>query len=121
MYRDCPDCGEPLGLGAKSCRCGWSVVKKSSAVNQEEAERNAALIAWARQHSLDTGGKSKDLTEQQWYNVCRFWPSVAKRCSRPFASVGPHNPLHATSRLGPVMRRFDPEAQAEREAMQADA
>jgi hypothetical protein len=70
------------------------------------------------------GPTSHSLTEQQWYNVCRFWPTVAKRCSRQFADIGPHNPLHATSFQGPLLaRRLQlgaMEAEYEREAIQAE-
>jgi hypothetical protein len=62
-----------------------------------------------QKEAYEAGGpRSHDLTEQQWFNVCRFWPSVARRCSRPFADVGPHNPLWATSQLGPLTRRIHP-------------
>ncbi len=50
------------------------------------------------------GKSSADLTALQWYNVCRFWPTIARRCGRRLADVGPHNPLHASSRIGPLLR-----------------
>lgn len=71
--------------------------------------------------------RSHDLTSQQWYNVCRFWPSVARRCSRPMEKVGPDHPLHATSNLGPLTRAMmarqvpgiDPDGEAERRRIEA--
>lgn len=43
---------------------------------------------------------SIDLSEQAWYNVCRFYPSIARRARRPMVKVGPEHPLHKTSRAG---------------------
>jgi len=116
--RVCPECKEHLTAPYLSCRfCDWvegkTPVRQTSQIHRMTPEAKTAYEAG--------GPTSHDLTPQQWYNVCRFWPSVARRCSRPLAKVGPDNPLHATSRMGPLLKhRLDPEAEAERLAIQSE-
>jgi hypothetical protein len=67
---------------------------------------DAALrAAEARARYESSAPSSADLSELQWYLVCRFFPEVARRASavshRPLADVGEHNPLHAV-RPGPL-------------------
>lgn len=108
--RICPECGDDIYINAKSHKCGWRLTAEPKAVPRQHRMEPEAKAAY------ESGGpRSGDLTEQQWYNVCRFWPSVARRCSRTFADVGPHNPLHASSNLGPLMRRIRPPEVVERE------
>jgi hypothetical protein len=89
---------------------------------------SASFYCW--QHSFDRRGPlsvhpprvephSSTLTEAQWYAVCKHFPHVARRCSRPFADVGPHNPLDATSKLGPLLDGMS-DAQRERAAIQSE-
>lgn len=130
MSQPCPDCGDPLSIHGVCGSCGYgaSAKKKSANYNNEEAERNAVLVAAARDRYLATGPTSNDLTDQQWYNVCKFFPGVAEHCKRPRPEVGPDHPLDATARLGPMMRggrRMLPavqtEADDERTAIQAES
>jgi len=117
--RSCPDCGDDISVYAKVHSCGWrAAAKPKDDVPRPKQHR----LSPEAQEAYEAGApRSHDLTEQQWYNVCRFWPTVAKRCSRPFADVGTHNPLHATSRQGPLMRKaVIEEAALERAAIQAE-
>jgi hypothetical protein len=116
VSKSCPRCRTALVAPFLSCEmCPWSSMKPADTPRrgfihmdpQEKAE-------YERQ-----GKRSGDLTEQQWYNVCRFWPTVARRCRRPFADVGQHNPLHGTSRIGPLMKSVY--VDEERIAIQAEA
>ena len=72
---------------------------------------------------------SHSLTELQWYAVCKFFPSVARRASRAFVQPHPEHQLDALATLGPMMRgvaltqrpRFDRESDEERYAIQHEA
>jgi len=48
---------------------------------------------------------SQDLSDQQWYNVCKHYPNVARRTARPLVQVGPDQPLDKTSSAGPLIAR----------------
>ncbi len=120
----CPACTEILAENASRCDCGYRVPKATAA--QERSERNEQLVVRARQHYMATALTSYDLTPQQWYNVCRFFPVVAEHCKRTRPQVGPDNPLHATSRMGFFARArtiipMDREGEAEREAIMGEA
>ncbi|MGH7605431.1 MAG: hypothetical protein ACRENK_15725 [Gemmatimonadaceae bacterium] len=85
-------------------------------------------MAETRQRSIASAPTSLDLTEQQWYNCCKFWPFVAAHCKRPRPNVGPDHPLDATAAMGPMLRGRaalvaprrgdDPDALEERAAIQ---
>jgi hypothetical protein len=111
----CPECGDDIYVNARSHKCGWRFHAEVI------IDRSAHRMTPEAKAAYESGApRSHDLAPQQWYNVCRFWTSVAKRCSRPMELVGPDHPLHATSRLGPLLKhRIDPEAEAERQALQA--
>ncbi len=121
MSRNCPRCSDPLSQWGVCGSCGFG--KKAGlgpVVPDMERERNDELVNMARQRYLDSTPK---LTDQQWYNVCKFWPFVAAHVNRDRPEIGPHHPLDATARQGPLFKRrriFDSEAAAEREALQAD-
>lgn len=39
VFRDCPDCGERLEVGATVCACGWrEVVDKSASVDEHHGK-----------------------------------------------------------------------------------
>jgi hypothetical protein len=63
---------------------------------------------------------SSTLSEAQWYSVCKYFPAIASRCSRPMADVGPHNPLDSESKLGPLLTGLT-EDDIERAAIQDEA
>ena len=72
-------------------------------------------------HDFEMGSlTAKSLTDQQWYNVCKFWPNVAAHCKRQRPEMGPGNPLDATARQGARLRRVrDVEGDRERVALEA--
>lgn len=119
MSRKCPRCADPLSQWGVCGSCGFG--KKASlepSAPDSERERNDDLVAMVRRHYLDNAPK---LTDQQWYNVCKFWPFVAAHVNRQRPEVGPNHPLDATAREGPIFRGrrlFDAESVAEREAIQ---
>lgn len=118
MSRHCPRCRTELVPPFLSCEmCPWSQVRPNGSQRPESPRMDyTAKVAY------EAGGKrSTDLTEQQWYNVCRFWPTVAARCERALPDIGPHNPLHHTSKQGPLMRRVDVDANSERLAIQTES
>lgn len=105
----CPTCHSSLQPPFIACDyCSWTAAGRSSSGNSKfdpvEAERNAFLVAQARQHYVDSGPIPETLTDQQWYNVCKFWPFVAVHCKRPRPAAGPDHPLDATARQGPLTR-----------------
>lgn len=105
--RNCPTCRSSLRAPFISCDyCSWTATGQRNSVQPgtEEGERSAQLVAEARRHYLDSGPIDNDLTEQQWYNVCKFWPFVAVHCKRARPNVGPDHPLDATAREGPLTR-----------------
>lgn len=122
MSRSCPRCADPLSQYGVCGSCGFGRrAGVGPSVPDMERERNDELVASARRHYL---ASAPELTDQQWYNVCKFWPFVAAHVNRVRPEIGPNHPLDATARQGPVFRRrhlFDAESVAEREAIQADA
>lgn len=91
--KECPKCGTLFVSGwCRACGEGKPSVKPVRTVRDYAAEaRSSYQSGWPN---------SSVLTEQQWYNVCRFFPFVASKCSRALPDMGPHNPLHATSSMG---------------------
>ncbi len=82
-----------------------------------EPSNTAQHAERVRQRFAMDAPTSQDLTPQQWYNVCKYAPHLAKRCNRPMADVGPHNPLDRTARAGIMFAGTpDPEATAEQQA-----
>lgn len=63
-----------------------------------------------------------ELTDRQWYAVCKFFPAIAARShaltGRRLADVGPHNPLDSVVCNGPFLALA--EAAAERAAIQSE-
>ncbi len=125
MSRNCPRCSDPLSQWGVCGSCGFG--RKASAApagSTAEGERNDALVSEARRRCQDDALTSADLTDQQWYNVCKFFPFVAAHCKRSRPEIGPAHPLDRTAHQGPIFKRkrmFDSEAATEREAIQADA
>jgi hypothetical protein len=102
MSRACPNCGDPLSIHGVCGSCNYGRAKPKTELAPRPEQHRMTPQAKA---AYEAGGPtSHSLTEQQWYNVCRFWPSIARRCSRPFAKIGPDNPLHATSEQGPIFK-----------------
>lgn len=98
----CPACTEVLAENATYCGCGWKKPKASPAEQQKERVRE--LASQVREAFERNAPKAADLSEQQWYNVCRFFPFVAEHVNRERPEIGPSNPLHATSRMGMFAR-----------------
>jgi hypothetical protein len=123
----CPTCGDPLSVHGVCGNCGYGLKSAGKAKGHNpESAHWGELAARAKEGYLVGVPTSFDLTEQQWYNVCKFWPNVAAHCKRPGPAVGPDHPLDATSSLGPLMRHRrvkrrsdDPDAIEERAAIQA--
>ena len=91
--KECPKCGTLYASGwCKACGEGKPGAKAVKEVRDYADEARRAIPAGWPNSSI--------LTDQQWYNVCRFFPGVAAKCSRPVAAVGPENRLHATSGAG---------------------
>lgn len=130
---DCPDCGDPMSVHGVcgSCGYGGKFKGKSKPKHDPEAAHWAHMAMLAKERYLNNPATSADLTEQQWYNVCKFWPNVAAHCKRPRPIVGPNHQLDVTSRRGPLTRGvadalphrrgYDPDAIEERLAIEGDA
>ena len=106
---DCPGkCGAMIAIDAIACPdCGW---KPPEAPKEKEAaglSERALLAAQTRLRFTERGPSAADLSFQQWYNVSKFFPNVARRASeyshRPLADVGPENPLDKKASLGPLL------------------
>ncbi len=130
MTIDCPICGDPLTTRGVCGSCGYGRKRKTAdTTGHSDGDHWAVLAAQAKEMYLANPPTSFDLTDQQWYNVCKFWPNVAAHCKRPRPVVGPEHPLDATSRQGPLMRYTvppvprrgdDPDALDERAALQSE-
>lgn len=94
-------------------RCSRPGTRSPGTMNRGPSGNGADGPWYCAQHDPQLGGmgtytepepreelSSFSITEQQWYNVCKFFPKVARRCRRPFADVGKHNPLDVTSSMG---------------------
>lgn len=130
MAISCPTCGDPLSVHGVCGSCGNGLKKGGKRQEYDpDAARRGDLAAIVRARSFALSPTSADLTEQQWYNVCKFWPNVAAHCDRPRPVVAPTHPLDAAARLGPLARRMaevmrscgDASADDERAAIQAEA
>lgn len=121
MSRHCPKCGDPLSAHGECGSCGFGRSRTNSPASEDRRRFNEQALAASRARP---GPTSLDLTEKQWYAVCKFWPGVAKRasdhCGRRLADVGPHNPLDSQVKRGAIFTKpvFDFEAAAERDAIQ---
>jgi len=99
--KDCPQCGRPVD-GASCGACGYG-----------DGGNSAGLSEWGKiaqataQHfrAPENQPSSWSLTDQQWYNVCKFRPSIARRCARPMPEVGPEHPLDRTATMGPLLAK----------------
>jgi hypothetical protein len=98
----CPACTETLAENATLCDCGWRRPKATP--QQERKERQGQLVELARRAYEESAPRVADLSEQQWFNVCRYFPSIAEHCTRPRPVVSPDHPLWKTSRMGLFMR-----------------
>lgn len=111
MY-DCPKCGDSLADEAVICNhCKWVPPGLQPTAPKGLSERGLAA-AKARRRFEQHPPSSAERSMQQWYNVCKFFPTVARLASahshRPLAEVGPDNPLDKTATLGPLLRGFRP-------------
>lgn len=125
----CPKCGDPLSTHGVCGSCGYGRNTRAKAQQNPDGDRWGILAAQAKDWSRSHAATSVDLTDQQWYNVSKFWPWVAAHCRRERPVVGPDHPLDATARQGPLMRfagrtvarRGDDPDAIEREAIQTEA
>ncbi len=117
----CPSCGDPLSTRGVCGSCGYGRRGAKLEPSHGEGDRYAILAERAKQDFQQNVPSAESLTDQQWYNVCKFFPFIATHCKRLRPEMGPHNPLDASARLGPILSgRFrDMEAEAERAALQA--
>lgn len=123
--RDCPKCGDPLSIHGVCGSCDYGRAKPRAELAPRPEQHRMTPQVKAEYESA--GLTSNGLTDQQWYNVCRFWPTIARRCSRKFADVGQHNSLHATSSQGPLysamkaraVHGIDPNGEQERRRLDA--
>jgi hypothetical protein len=107
--RDCPHCKIAVD-GIECPKCGYTDQPPTTnaapkplrrLTEAPETEEWRLFMDWYRQQPCRYG----PLSAQQRYNVARFFPSAARRV-RELATIAvdPENPLHATSRMGPLMR-----------------
>lgn len=123
---DCGRCGKPVD-GLQCPACGYSE-PQSGGLEPRKLSHWGLLAETTRQRfeAPENQPSAFDLTHQQWYNVCKFWPTIAGRCRRRRLAVGPDHPLDRTATAGPMLKRLlgspraDPEAAAEREAIQTE-
>jgi hypothetical protein len=108
----CPNCAYVNADEARFCaECQAPMHKTALAERAPVAlSENALRAIEARERYLASAPSAADLTAQQWYNVCRFYPTIARKASefshRPLAHVGPDNPLDATAQAGPPIAFF---------------
>lgn len=118
--RDCRKCGAPVdGVVCPVCGDGLPAGKVA------EPSRAAQCALEARRRFVADVPSSLDLTPQQWYNVCKFYPTIAERSNRQLVPVGQNQPLDKMARAGFSIRANvrvrDAEADAERAAIQREA
>ena len=85
--------------------CKTERPRNSQPFNSIRELSDLAKAALQAQESSRQSGhpNSYDLTEQQWFNVCKFFPTVAARCKRPQTDLSPDNPMHKV-RPGPLLQ-----------------
>lgn len=93
----CPACTEVLAENATRCDCGWKRQKLSD--SDQARARRSELATDVRSSYEINAPKVEDLSDQQWYNVCRFFPSIVEHCKRERPEISADHPLHATSRM----------------------
>lgn len=98
---DCPICTRPLLPPFVSCSgCNW----RTGDIVPVELSQFGQVAQQARERYVAGASTSADLTDQQWYNVCKHFRFVAVHCKRERPIVGPGHPLDATATVGPLMR-----------------
>ena len=97
--KDCPVCGKPVdGLVCGSCgRAEAGAEGFGKPIRQLSEWGIQAEQVRKKFEAPENQPHAGQLTAQQWYNVCKFYPAAAKRCTRPKADVGEHNRLDRTS------------------------
>lgn len=101
MSGECKSCG--TYFAGSWCRaCGEGKPEKGKRSADEAAELANRQLEARRIWASDAPG-SESLTDQQWFNVCKFFPKIAGRCRREPADLSPENPMHK-ARPGPLMR-----------------
>jgi Double zinc ribbon len=110
----CPNCSHINADDARFCAECQAPMQKSVLAERAPVtlSENALRALEARKRYLESAPSSADLSEQQWYNVCKFYPIVAKHASefsnRRLAHVGPDNPLDKSAQpfaLGFFLKR----------------
>ena len=98
MSGECRACGA-FYAGGWCQACGEGKPKKGQMSATQTAELANRQLEIRRIYAANAPG-SESLTAQQWYNVCKFFPTIAARCRRPLVLVGPDEPLDRASGLG---------------------
>lgn len=105
MSGECRACG--AYYAGKWCQaCGEGKPAKGKMSADEAAELANRQLEARRIFAAEAPG-SESLTDQQWYNVCKFHPTIAARCRRPMVQVGPNQSLDRTSSRGPMFVAAD--------------
>lgn len=104
--RNCPECQAAVD-GLQCGRCGYA----EPGYQVPKARRTTPLSALGQLaqeisdfYESDAWRKrTPDLTEQQWVNVCKYFPTVAAHCThRPIADST--HPLWDSGRAGALFR-----------------
>lgn len=102
--RACPSCYHLNQDDANACVECFAPMHRDKIAPEKELSNNALAVAAIRRDYLEHPPSSTQLTSQQWYNVCKFFPKIAQRASdythRPLADVCPDNPLDRTASRG---------------------
>ena len=100
MSGECKACG--AFYAGKWCQaCGEGKPAKGKMSADEAAELANRQLEARRIYAAEAPG-SESLSDQHWYNLCKFHPTIAARCRRPLVEVGPNQPLDRTASRGPV-------------------
>lgn len=127
---DCPKCGARVdGLICHACGERDAGTEAFATPGEKKLSEYGERAAATRRAFEAAKPTANDLTDKQWYAVCKFFPNVAERCRRPRPIVGPDNPLDSV-RLGPLFRGLrapalrrpiDPAEVEERIAIESEA
>jgi len=112
--RICPSCGDSLDDGGRcaSCRYGHAKGASDGALSDYGIMARETAQHFRRPENQPS---SRGLTDQQWYNVCKFWPKVSARCARPLVQVGHGQELELTASRGPLLGGRAPTPARDRE------
>jgi hypothetical protein len=74
------------------------------ALQEERLSEKGRAVVELRKRLAEHPPSPHDLSDQQWYNVCKFYPNVAARAGRARFEISDAHPLDRTASAGSFLQ-----------------